>query len=48
MYCKWKYVLLGENTFYSHSINGASIIEILEYALVTEQTAKGYSTLDDF
>ena len=48
MYCEWKYVLLGENTFYSQSINGASIKEILEYAIVTEKTAKGYSTLDDF
>ena len=48
MYCEWKYVLLGENTFYTHSINGASIKEILEYSNVTEKTAKGYSTLDDF
>ena len=48
MYCEWKYVLLGENTFYTHNNNGASIKEILEYAIVTEQTAKGYSTLDDF
>ena len=48
MYCEWKYVLLGENTFYTYSINGASIKEILEYTLVTEQKAKGYSTLDNF
>ena len=48
MHCEWKYVLLGENTFYTHSINGASIKEILEYAIVTEQKAKGYSTLDNF
>jgi type III restriction enzyme len=48
MYCEWKYVLLGENTFYTHSINGASIKEILEYTLVTEEKARGYSTLDNF
>lgn len=48
MYCEWKYVLLGENTFYTYSINGASIKEILEYTIVTEQKAKGYSTLDNF
>ncbi|WP_067044116.1 DEAD/DEAH box helicase family protein [Methanobrevibacter sp. YE315] len=48
MYSEWKYVLLGENTFYTHSINGASVKEILEYTIVTEQKAKGYSTLDNF
>lgn len=48
MYCEWKYVLLGENTFYRYSINGASIKDILEYSKVTEKNVKGYSTLDDF
>ena len=48
MYCEWKYVLLGENTFYTHSIKGASIKEILDYAIVTESKAKGFSTLDNF
>ena len=48
MYCEWKYVLLGENTFNTHSINGASVKEILDYSIVTEQLAKGYSTLDNF
>ena len=48
MYCEWKYVLLGENTFNTYSLNGASIKEILEYSIVTEQLAKGYSTLDNF
>ncbi|QTA37580.1 DEAD/DEAH box helicase family protein [Thermosipho ferrireducens] len=32
MECKWKYVLLGENTFYGLKDNGASAEEILEYA----------------
>jgi len=48
MHCEWKYALLGENTFYTHSINGASIKYILDYAIVTEEKAKGYSTLDNF
>ena len=45
---KWNYVLLGENTFRSFHDKGASIKEILDYAIVTEAMAKGYSTLDDF
>ena len=45
---KWNYVLLGENTFYSLYNKGASIKEILDYAIVSVAKAKGYSTLDDF
>jgi len=38
---RWEYVLLGENTFYSLKVNGASVKEILEYAKVTESRVKG-------
>ena len=48
MHCEWKYALLGENSFYTHSINGASIKYILDDAIMTEEKAKGYSTLDNF
>lgn len=48
MECIWKYSLLGENTFYSMLDKGASIKEILEYTIVSEDEARGYSTLDDF
>ena len=48
MDCIWKYSLLGENTFYSMLDKGASIKEILEYTIVSEDEARGYSTLDDF
>ena len=48
MDAKWNYVLLGENTFYSMYNKGASIKEILDYAIVNEAKAKGYSTLDDY
>ena len=47
MYSKWQYVLLGENTFYSMRNRGASIKEILNYALVSLDLARGYSTLDN-
>ena len=48
MHCEWKYCLLGENTFYTHCINNASIKYILDNAILTEEKAKGYSTLDNF
>ena len=48
MNCEWKYVLLGEKTFDSLLNRNASMKEILEYTIVTEQKAKGYSTLDNF
>ncbi|WP_298500869.1 DEAD/DEAH box helicase family protein [uncultured Methanobrevibacter sp.] len=48
MDAKWNYVLLGQNTFESMHNNGASIKEILDYAIVNEAKAKGYSTLDNF
>ena len=48
MNSKWNYVLLGQNTFESMHKNGASIKEILDYAIVNEAKAKGYSTLDNF
>lgn len=48
MNCEWKYVLLGGKTLDSMLKRNASIKEILEYAIVTEQKAKGYSTLDNF
>lgn len=38
---EWKYVLLGENNFYSLKENNASIEEICELAKVSEATAKG-------
>ncbi len=48
MDAKWNYVLLGENTFYSMHKKGASIKEILDYAIINEAKAKGYSTLNDY
>lgn len=44
----WKYALLRENTFYSMLDNGASIKDILEYTIVTEDKARGFKTLDNF
>lgn len=46
MNAEWNYVLLGENTFYSMQENGASLKEILEYALITRAKAEG--TLEDY
>lgn len=48
MNCTWKYALLRENTFYSMIDNGASIKDILEYTIVTEDKARGFKTLDSF
>ena len=48
MNSQWKYVLLGEKTFYRHLKNKASIKDILEYSIITEDKAKGYATLDSF
>ncbi|MDO5849074.1 MAG: DEAD/DEAH box helicase family protein [Methanobrevibacter sp.] len=45
---KWEYVLLGENTFDSMYNNGASIEEILNFAIVTSDLARGFATLDSF
>lgn len=45
---RWKYVLLGESTFDRMCDNGASIEEILDYAIVTEELARGQSTLDSY
>jgi len=46
MECEWKYVLLGEKTFYSMSDKGANTQEILEYAKMTKAKIKG--TLSDY
>lgn len=46
MDAEWSYVLLGENTFYSMMDRGASLKEILEYALMTRAKAEG--TLEDY
>lgn len=48
MNSKWNYVLLGENTFYGMYDKGASIKDILDYTIMTEDKAKGFSTLDSF
>jgi len=44
MSCKWKYVLLGEKTFYSMSDKGATTEEILEYNLMSKSKIKGTLT----
>jgi type III restriction enzyme len=44
--CIWKYVLLGERTFYDLRSKGASTQEILEYQLLTRAKVEG--TLGDF
>jgi len=44
--CNWSYVLLGENTFYRMSEQGANTQEILEYAKLTKSKVKG--TLGDY
>ena len=41
MNCTWKYVLLGEKTFYSMSDKGATTLEILEYNLMSKSKIKG-------
>jgi len=46
MYSFWNYVLLGENTFYEMSENGASTREILEYAKLSKAKVEG--TLEDY
>jgi len=46
MNCNWSYVLLGENTFYRMSEQGANTQEILEYAKLTKSKVKG--TLGDY
>ena len=46
MYSFWNYVLLGENTFYEMSENGASTGEILEYAKLSKAKVEG--TLEDY
>jgi type III restriction enzyme len=40
----WKYVLLGENTYYSMSNKGATTEEILEYNLMSKSKLKGTLT----
>lgn len=42
--CVWKYVLLGEKTFYSMSDKGATTEEILEYNLMSKSKLKGTLT----
>lgn len=42
--CIWKYVLLGEKTFYSMSDKGATTSEILEYNLMSKSKIKGTLT----
>lgn len=44
MGCEWKYVLLGEKTFYSLSDKGATTEEILEYNLMSKSKLKGTLT----
>ena len=44
MGCIWKYVLLGEKTFYSMSDKGATTEEILEYNLMSKSKIKGTLT----
>lgn len=44
MNCTWKYILLGENTFYSMSDKGAITEEILEYNLMSKSKIKGTLT----
>ncbi len=44
MGCNWKYVLLGEKTFYSMSDKGATTEEILEYNLMSKSKVKGTLT----
>jgi len=44
MNCEWKYVLLGEKTFYSMSGKGATTEEILEYNLMSKSKIKGTLT----
>jgi type III restriction enzyme len=44
MGCVWKYVLLGEKTFYSMSDKGATTKEILEYNLMSKSKIKGTLT----
>ncbi len=44
MGCEWKYVLLGEKTFYSMSDKGATTEEILEYNLMSKSKIKGTLT----
>mgnify|MGYP001221601598 CR=1 FL=1 len=44
MSCEWKYVLLGEKTFYSMSEKGATTEEILEYNLMSKSKLKGTLT----
>ncbi|RJQ46555.1 MAG: restriction endonuclease subunit R [Nitrospiraceae bacterium] len=38
--CEWRYVLLGENTFYSLRDKGASIQDIMDFAKLTQQKVK--------
>ncbi len=38
---EWKYVLLGENTFYSMEQKGANLIDILEYVYVGRNQITG-------
>ncbi|BBL63612.1 type I restriction enzyme EcoKI subunit R [Methanosarcina mazei TMA] len=44
MSCTWKYVLLGEKTFYSMSDKGATTSEILEYNLMSKSKIRGTLT----
>ena len=44
MSCTWKYILLGEKTFYSMSDKGATTEEILEYNLMSKSKLKGTLT----
>jgi type III restriction enzyme len=39
MNSEWRYVLLGENTFYSMKDKGASVEDIMEFAKLTKQKA---------
>ncbi len=47
MDCTWKYILLGEKTFYSMSSKGATTEEILEYNLMSKSKIRGKLTFGE-
>ena len=47
MNSEWYYCLLPEKSFKSMNEQGASIKEILDYAIITQDKARGYKTLDE-
>jgi len=47
MNSQWYYCLLPEKSFKSMNEQGASIKEILDYAIITQEKARGFKTLDE-